>query len=71
MGFLGPEKSIVKELNMECDPRSNMKTPKNKYHTSVPKVYAAGDCRFVSYFGWAEVTYTNAFLFVTETSQSK
>lgn len=45
MGFLGPEKSVIKELNMDCDPRSNMKTPKNKYHTSVPKVYAAGDCR--------------------------
>ena len=47
MGFLGPEKSVVKELNIDCDPRSNMKTPKDKYQTSVPKVYAAGDCRLV------------------------
>jgi len=47
MGFLGPEKSVVKELSIDCDPRSNMKTPPNKYNTSVPKVYAAGDCRLV------------------------
>ncbi|XP_067951479.1 uncharacterized protein [Watersipora subatra] len=45
MGFLGPEQAVIKQLNMECDPRSNMKTPKDQYATSVPKVYAAGDCR--------------------------
>lgn len=45
MGFLGPERTVVDQLNMNCDPRSNMKTPQDKYNTSVPKVYAAGDCR--------------------------
>lgn len=45
MGFLGPERAIVKELSLDCDPRSNMKTPTNKYITSIDKVYAAGDCR--------------------------
>lgn len=45
MGFLGPERSVVNELKLECDPRSNMKTPMDKYNTSVENVYAAGDCR--------------------------
>ena len=42
MGFLGPEKNIIKELSLEEDPRSNIDTPKGNYKTSVPKVYAAG-----------------------------
>jgi glutamate synthase (NADPH/NADH) len=45
MGFLGPEKSIVEELSLSQDPRSNIDTSKSPYTTSVPKVYAAGDCR--------------------------
>ncbi|XP_068081055.1 uncharacterized protein [Anabrus simplex] len=45
MGFLGPEKYIATELNMNLDPRSNYETPSGRYCTSVPKVYAAGDCR--------------------------
>lgn len=49
MGFLGPEKSVIKELGIDCDPRSNMKTPADKYNTSMPKVYAAGDCRYLFY----------------------
>ena len=42
MGFLGPEKDIIKELSLDEDPRSNIDTPKGNYKTSVPKVYAAG-----------------------------
>ena len=42
MGFLGPEKEIIKELSLDEDPRSNIDTPKGNYKTSVPKVYAAG-----------------------------
>lgn len=45
MGFLGPEKKIVEEISTKLDPRGNFQTPKNKYCTSVPNVYAAGDCR--------------------------
>ncbi|XP_014251077.1 glutamate synthase [NADH], amyloplastic isoform X2 [Cimex lectularius] len=45
MGFLGPEKYIANELDLNLDPRSNYETPKGKYATSVPKVFAAGDCR--------------------------
>ncbi|KAJ8315115.1 hypothetical protein KUTeg_007265 [Tegillarca granosa] len=42
MGFLGPEKEIIKELSIKQDPRGNLETPRSKYSTSVPKVYAAG-----------------------------
>jgi thioredoxin reductase len=42
MGFLGPEKSIASELDLVLDLRSNYQTPNGFYHTSVPKVFAAG-----------------------------
>jgi glutamate synthase (NADPH/NADH) len=42
MGFLGPEKYISSELDLTLDPRSNYQTPSGLYHTSVPKVFAAG-----------------------------
>ncbi|XP_061170358.1 uncharacterized protein LOC133179675 [Saccostrea echinata] len=45
MGFLGPEKKILEELKAKLDPRGNLETPRNKYSTSIPNVYAAGDCR--------------------------
>ncbi|KAL4232715.1 hypothetical protein ACF0H5_007403 [Mactra antiquata] len=45
MGFLGPEKEILKEISLKSDPRGNILTDKQKYATSVPRVYAAGDCR--------------------------
>jgi len=45
MGFLGPEKELINQLSLDQDPRSNIETPRNKYNTSVPNVYAAGDCR--------------------------
>ena len=45
MGFLGPEEAIIKQLSIKQDGRSNIETPKGKYETSVPGVYAAGDCR--------------------------
>lgn len=49
MGFLGPEKEIVKELSVKLDPRGNLETPRSKYSTSVPKVYAAGGKLYLSY----------------------
>ncbi|XP_071114158.1 uncharacterized protein [Haliotis cracherodii] len=45
MGFLGPERKIVDELSVKLDPRGNVNTPRNKYSTSIPNLYAAGDCR--------------------------
>ncbi|KAI8355177.1 hypothetical protein BD560DRAFT_449573 [Blakeslea trispora] len=45
MGFLGPEDTILKQLAVNQDGRSNIETPKGKFTTSVPGVYAAGDCR--------------------------
>lgn len=45
MGFLGPEDSIVKQLGLETDARSNFKAEYDKYATSVEGVFAAGDCR--------------------------
>ncbi|KAF7269671.1 hypothetical protein GWI33_017287 [Rhynchophorus ferrugineus] len=43
MGFLGPERAIGDQLELELDPRSNFQT--NNYRTSVENVFAAGDCR--------------------------
>lgn len=45
MGFLGPEKYLVEQLGLKQDPRSNIETPAGCYHSSVPRVYGAGDCR--------------------------
>ncbi|MCE0483155.1 MAG: glutamate synthase subunit beta [Methylacidiphilales bacterium] len=46
MGFLGPEPPLLKTLGVERDPRSNIKTePAKRYQTSLPNVFAAGDCR--------------------------
>ncbi len=45
MGFLGPEETIVKQLGLETDPRSNFKADYGRYATSVEGVFAAGDCR--------------------------
>jgi glutamate synthase (NADPH/NADH) small chain len=45
MGFLGPEQALLKEMGVECDARSNVKAEHEKYTTSLPGVFAAGDCR--------------------------
>ncbi|OXU24667.1 hypothetical protein TSAR_002428 [Trichomalopsis sarcophagae] len=45
MGFLGPEKYIAEELATKMDGRGNYETPAGKYETSVPGIFAAGDCR--------------------------
>jgi glutamate synthase (NADPH/NADH) small chain len=45
MGFLGPEKKgAIAELNLELDPRGNVKCDSN-YMSSVEGVFAAGDLR--------------------------
>ena len=45
MGFLGPEQPLLESLSVERDPRSNVKAEHGKFTTSIPKVFAAGDCR--------------------------
>jgi glutamate synthase (NADPH/NADH) small chain len=45
MGFLGPEQPLLDALNIERDARSNIKADDGKYTTSIPGVFAAGDCR--------------------------
>jgi len=45
MGFLGPEQALLKEMGVACDARSNVKADYEKYSTSIPGVFAAGDCR--------------------------
>ena len=45
VGFLHPEHSgLIKELDVELDPRGNVKTSAD-YLTSTKKVFAAGDMR--------------------------
>ncbi|KAK4795794.1 hypothetical protein SAY86_028120 [Trapa natans] len=45
MGFLGPEVTIAEKLGLERDGRSNFKADYGRFATSVPGVFAAGDCR--------------------------
>jgi glutamate synthase (NADPH) small chain len=45
MGFLGPEQALLKDLKVEVDARSNVKAEYDKYGTSIPGVFAAGDAR--------------------------
>lgn len=44
MGFMGPEQRVFAD-SLELDGRKNVKTPQGKYCTSIPGVFAAGDCR--------------------------
>ena len=45
MGFLGPEQPLLDALGVERDGRSNVKAEHGRYETSLPGVFAAGDCR--------------------------
>ncbi len=45
MGFLGPEHYVSEILGLELDPRSNYQAEHGRFETSVPGVFAAGDCR--------------------------
>ncbi len=45
MGFLGPEDTVLKGLNVQQDERSNVKAEFGKFATSVKSVFAAGDMR--------------------------
>ena len=45
MGFEGPEALLAEELKVERDARTNFAAAYGRYATSVPGVFAAGDCR--------------------------
>ncbi len=45
MGFLGPESYLADALEIQRDGRSNYLARHGKFETSVPGVFAAGDCR--------------------------
>jgi glutamate synthase (NADPH/NADH) small chain len=45
MGFLGPEDTVLGQLNVERDERSNARADFGSFATSVPGVFAAGDMR--------------------------
>lgn len=45
MGFLGPEQPLLDAMGVERDARSNIKADHEQYMTSLPGVFAAGDCR--------------------------
>jgi len=45
MGFLGPEEPLLEALKLERDQRGNVKADYGRYETSLPGVFAAGDCR--------------------------
>jgi len=45
MGFLGPEDTILSDLKVERDQRSNAKAEYGKFTTNIEGVFAAGDMR--------------------------
>ena len=45
MGFLGPEETLLKQLGVEQDARSNARAEYGKFETNVKGVFAAGDAR--------------------------
>ena len=45
MGFLGPEHYLAEKLGLQLDPRSNYQAQHGDFATSIPGVFAAGDCR--------------------------
>jgi glutamate synthase (NADPH/NADH) small chain len=46
MGFVHPiHQGMLEQLNVELDPRGNVKADTRDYRTSIDKVFAAGDMR--------------------------
>lgn len=60
-GFLGAQDYIVKDMGVECNERTNVKTAPESYETSVEGVYTAGDMhRGQSLVVWAIAEGRNA-----------
>lgn len=45
MGFTGPEDTLIKQLSLETDARSNIKAQYGRFETNLKSVFAAGDAR--------------------------
>jgi glutamate synthase (NADPH/NADH) small chain len=45
LGFLGPEDTVIDQLGLEHDERSNARAAYDRYATSVKGIFAAGDMR--------------------------
>ena len=45
MGFLGPEETLLEQMGIEQDARTNVKAEYGRFETTVPGVFAAGDAR--------------------------
>jgi glutamate synthase (NADPH/NADH) small chain len=45
LGFLGPEDQLLSQLGVERDERSNVRAVYDKFATSIPGVFSAGDMR--------------------------
>jgi glutamate synthase (NADPH/NADH) small chain len=45
MGFLGPESYVAEALDVNVDQRSNYSAKHGDFLTSIPGIFAAGDCR--------------------------
>eukprot|EP00037_Helgoeca_nana_P022876 m.235640 g.235640 ORF g.235640 m.235640 type:complete len:1469 (-) comp26160_c0_seq1:78-4484(-) len=45
LGFVGPEKKLSEEINLEHDQRGNFKAAETDFVTSEAGLFAAGDCR--------------------------
>ena len=45
LGFLGPEHTLVPQLGVQVDQRSNFKAKFGRFATNTDGVFAAGDCR--------------------------
>lgn len=45
MGFTGPEAALPEDLGLTLDERGNVQAAYGEYATSVPGIFAAGDCR--------------------------
>ncbi|MDR3305469.1 MAG: glutamate synthase subunit beta [Clostridiales Family XIII bacterium] len=45
MGFTGPERTLIDQMNLGTDARGNVAADESDYRTSLPTVFAAGDMR--------------------------
>lgn len=45
IGFEGPETLLAEQLGLEQDQRSNIKAEHGDFHTNLPGMFSAGDCR--------------------------
>lgn len=45
LGFTGPETTLIEQLGLETDFRTNVKASTNNYMTNVPGIFTAGDMR--------------------------